>query len=525
MDADLPHAISLYYDFAGAIDNIYASLVSWLVLARDFGRVRLWSERAEFEIGDKGLCGLRKVSRPGGFAHMDVYFEAETPAKQRGRFISFVEEHLQQHGIEIREHVALTCPCGHQFSEDTLRQRIARGDKDVACPVCETRHSLAEGAAETRDRDASVMQRVWALKTEIAKRRRRTTAQAVQTIQKTLRPKSTTAPIRLLHLSDLHFSADTQVQARLQPLLADLRAVKCLKGPAIERLDYLVVSGDFAHKGSSDGLDKAYEFVSELTEGLGLSAEGCVFVPGNHDIKDLDEAFEWVVGISGERVGARSAKYPERLKPFSDGFFHKFLQKPYPLVAAEQALVTPFWETGIQFIGLNSCWQIDQYNRKNAGIHPEAVANALTLAHKQETDARRAGALRRGASLLKIAIWHHAVEGPEMMRNVDFLENLKNAGVRLAVHGDVHEVRRNQHKPWAGGGLYVAGAGAFGAASEDRPESTPRLYNLLEIQRDLGSVRVHTRQQPRAEGAWSGLYEWPDPEGGDRRVPYYDIQL
>ena len=25
------------------------------------------------------MCGLRKVGRPGGFAHVDVYFEEETP--------------------------------------------------------------------------------------------------------------------------------------------------------------------------------------------------------------------------------------------------------------------------------------------------------------------------------------------------------------------------------------------------------------------------------------------------------------
>ena len=46
---------------------------------KDFGRVRLWAERAEFEVKDGGFCGLRKVARPGGFAHMDVYFEADTP--------------------------------------------------------------------------------------------------------------------------------------------------------------------------------------------------------------------------------------------------------------------------------------------------------------------------------------------------------------------------------------------------------------------------------------------------------------
>jgi len=178
-DRALPHTISLYYDFAGAIDNIYASLIAWLVLAQDFGDVRLWADRAEFEVlkvnvavksseqddsddrakckelevKDGGFCGLRKVTRAGGFAHVDVYFETDTPLCRRKEFINFVEDHLRRNGVEIREHVAITCSCDHQFTEETLRQRIARGDRDVLCPVCETRHSLTEGAAQARERD------------------------------------------------------------------------------------------------------------------------------------------------------------------------------------------------------------------------------------------------------------------------------------------------------------------------------------------------------------------------------------
>ncbi|HYI92897.1 MAG TPA: hypothetical protein VEX68_05095, partial [Bryobacteraceae bacterium] len=117
---EISQAVSLYYDFAGAIDNIYASLVAWLVLARNFGRVRLWPDRAEFELADGGLCGLRKVGRSGGFAHVDVYFETETPKNKQDLFISFVEEHLRQHDVDIREHVVVTCSCGHQFDEETL---------------------------------------------------------------------------------------------------------------------------------------------------------------------------------------------------------------------------------------------------------------------------------------------------------------------------------------------------------------------------------------------------------------------
>jgi GTPase SAR1 family protein len=531
-DAKFPHAVSLFYDFAGAIDNIYASLVAWLVLAKEFGKVRLWADRAEFEVQDGGLCGLRKVARSGGFAHVDVYFEAETPEPRRNEFISFVEDHLSRSGVEIREHVAITCDCGHEFAEETLRQRIARGDKDVLCPVCETRHSLSEGAAVARERDAKIAQHTWALRTQIEKLREELTKKVVREFAHAEQAKPATGRLHLLHLSDLHFTNDTPVAARLQWLLDDLKQDS---GLGFKELDYLVISGDFTNKGCTVGSEKGYEFVSKLTHEFGLSAERCVFVPGNHDVCDMREAYDWRDkrdGLGngdwvqqGEIFLARNVeKYPLRLRPFSDSFYHKFLQRPYPLDCTAQGVAIPFWETGIQFLALNSCWQIDQFHRKRSGIHVEAVAHAIRQAQKQENDARRAGQLPAGKPLLRIAVWHHAVAGPEQMKDTEFLGNLQKNGVNLALHGDVHQMQREQVGYQREKIIHVVGSGSFGACADDRPESVPRLYNVLEIARDLKSARVHTRCQPKPDGPWDGWYEWPDPDGGKGRVPFYDIK-
>lgn len=530
-DMALPHAVSLYYDFAGAIDNIYASLVAWLVLAKEFGNVRLWSGRVEFEMQDGGLCGLRKVGRPGGFAHVDVYFEVETPEPRRREFISFVEDHLARNGVEVCEHVTIKCTCGHEFAEQTLRQRIARGDKDVMCPVCEKRHSLTEGAAVAREQDPRITQHTWALRTHIEKLREKVTKQVVQVLSQGKEAKRATAPIRLLHLSDLHFTKDTPVSARLQWLLDDLKQDG---GLGFKELDYLVISGDFTDKGSTEGLEKAYQFVSGLTGAFGLSAERCIFVPGNHDVRDLREAYEWREkpdGLKdgewvkqGEIILVRNAeKYPLRLKSFSDAFYHKFVQQPYPLACVAQGMAIAFWETGVQFLALNSCWQIDQFNRKRSGLNVEAVANAIKQAQKQEEDGRKAGQLEAGNPVLRIAVWHHAVAGPDQMRDTEFLGNLQKNGVRLALHGDVHEERRDLIRHWTKDKVHVLGSGSFGARPADRPESSPRLYNVLEIARDLKSARVHTRCQPKPDGPWKGWNEWPMPGGGDGAVPYYDI--
>jgi hypothetical protein len=90
--ANITHTVSLYYDFSGAIDNIYSSLVVRIALSGRFGRVRLWKDRAEFESPGQDVCGLRKVDRRSGLAHLDLLYSDQTSTATRDLFTIFVEE-------------------------------------------------------------------------------------------------------------------------------------------------------------------------------------------------------------------------------------------------------------------------------------------------------------------------------------------------------------------------------------------------------------------------------------------------
>jgi hypothetical protein len=127
---------------------------------------------------------------------------------------------------------------------------------------------------------------------------------------------------------------------------------------------------------------------------------------------------------------------------------------------------------------------------------------------------------------LRIAVWHHAVTAPDYkMKDLDFLGNLQKQGVRLALHGDVHEVRRDEAGKWTMDRLHIVGAGSFGARKDDRGESIPCLYNVLEIARDFSSVTVHTRSQDTPDGDWGPYAQWRDPDGGKGFVGYYKLDL
>jgi hypothetical protein len=112
------------------------------------------------------------------------------------------------------------------------------------------------------------------------------------------------------------------------------------------------------------------------------------------------------------------------------------------------------------------------------------------------------------------------------MQNLDFVSNLQTAGVKLCLHGDVHEMRRQWIDYWDDDrNRHIIGAGTFGAKRDEITQGNARSYNLLEIASDLQRVRVYVREQPKPDGAWQGWNEIPDPDGGRGKVPFFDILL
>jgi small GTP-binding protein len=534
----LQHSVSLYYDFTGAIDNIYASLIARLVVAADFGTHRLWSGRAEFDLPRKGLCGIREVQRKSGFAHIDIYFAESTDQERRDLFVRFVEDHLRRNGVEVHEHKAIKCRnCEYLVVEELVEANVARGEKDVICPRCRTRTLISDGVDGIRKRDRGSDQRIHALRSATTRRVREHVEEAKKAVSASsarLNQRSS-EPIRILHLSDLHFTAATKPIAQAKWLLDDIRRKR--GGLGIDSLEYLVISGDVTDKGNAEGFANAHEFVSLLIRNFGLSAERCILVPGNHDVQRLQSSYDWAPSVDGKAPGTWIKKddiflirndehHPLRLREFSDAFFHKILQQPYPLEYDKQGLSYFFPETGIQFLTLNSAYNIDQFISHSTGVYPPAVAYCLRAADDQVSEARIQGHWDDRSPVLRIAVWHHAVTGQHLMQDTTFLEHLQKNDVKLCLHGDVHEMRRDCISYWhKDRRMQILGAGSFGAPAQGRPDSVPRLYNLLEVSKDLALIRVHTRCQMRSDGTWQGWNEWPRSDGLDGGVAYFDLHL
>ena len=85
------------------------------------------------------------------------------------------------------------------------------------------------------------------------------------------------------------------------------------------------------------------------------------------------------------------------------------------------------------------------------------------------------------------------------------------------------ELRRLEAAPMPSGGDFSEFPRRIAARGERTLDTVPRLYNVLEIARDFGSIRVHTREQREPDGAWDGWHEWEQLEG-EGRVAHYDIR-
>ena len=148
-----------------------------------------------------------------------------------------------------------------------------------------------------------------------------------------------------------------------------------------------------------------------------------MIVPGNHDLSWETEVYDWqskrkvvlntlkpgryVAQGDGYLIRDESA-YPKRFENFRR-FYHELIQLPYPLQPDAQCVPLLFDDTRLQFLALNSAWEIDEYHRERTSINQSALAAGLFEAAEQiAKPTRRAyGTGRRRAAHRRLASSGH----------------------------------------------------------------------------------------------------------------------
>ena len=306
--------------------------------------------------------------------------------------------------------------------------------------------------------------------------------------------------LRLLHLSDLHLCDEDSMKKHYFHLKLDLK-----KNFEIEKLDYLIISGDVSDRPVESMYQTAVTFVKNLIAEFEVPAGHVILIPGNHDCDR--EVSKECYGKKGTAVTDQK-KYNDRYLKYSQNFYQPIIGRPYPMEPEKQFEDYIFEKDNLCFLGLNSCWQIDHCNMDRSSICMEAVMESGTI----WCDAK---------DYAKIAVWHHPLSGEGAIKETTFMETLANAGFRACFHGHVHEAKNELFSYDAARNIRMVGAGTFGAVREERGDGIPRQYNMIEFDKEKRLLTVHTRKREKDGGAWQADARWEDRNHAPKS--YYEV--
>jgi len=366
----------------------------------------------------------------------------------------------------------------------------------------------------------------------------------------------------LMHISDLHRAQTDPIgNAELLSTLVADRSRAAREDPPIGAPDAIVVTGDLVqgaplgHADYQSELDLQYAVASEFLVHLAdrfLDGDRArlVIVPGNHDVdwngsraametvreEDLPSGFSlamcgptdslrwnWAERrafriVDRPLYDARLARFDAVVDLFYDGvnIVRNPLYRMHPMLGGR-----------IVIVAFDSCVGNDCFAN-----HGAIAEDALATAHLD---------LERTSYELRVAAWHHSVEGEPAATDymsVSTVQTLIARGFRAGLHGHQHRAEaanRYVHLP-AEEVMAVISAGSLCAGRYGLPPGVNRQYNLIEISDDLSTARVHVREMAiatsfararRAEFGFSSHVDldWQLPADALRRGDEYERKL
>jgi predicted MPP superfamily phosphohydrolase len=297
--------------------------------------------------------------------------------------------------------------------------------------------------------------------------------------------------LNILHLSDLHFGCEnTTLAARRRNVLN--RLIDVLKREDNKwKPHLLVVSGDIGWRGAIEDYKYASEWLKELLDTLGLTANEFISCPGNHDI-DLNEA-QFLVGPANSKEADEFLQI-ENIDRFSQPFknyisFCKEIgMRPLSIGKESSHLIGVRKIEWIRFVVLNSAWFCRKSKMEKLWIG---------LPHLQLMEA--SGQLVND-QIFTVSILHHP---PECFHD----EETNSYGNRLNTYrclarknnlilsGHVHGVLKEHDQKY--GQAYLFTGGSSYSSDSDRNNCS-----IFQVDREKGTILRRPFEFDPADGSW-----------------------
>lgn len=330
----------------------------------------------------------------------------------------------------------------------------------------------------------------------------------------------------ILHISDLHRSHDEPVDndALIAALMSDCDRYMG-ETPMVPAPDAIIVSGDViqgARLGEAEYegvLRRQYEVAGEFLDHLARrflagDRSRLVIVPGNHDVC-WNTSYNAMSKIAEEQYPSNIAwALDEPESTYRWSWNERALYQISDQVRYARRL-DAYWEFIQQFYaGVELAMPID----RERGFQlfeldgRRIVVAAFDSIHGNDCFSY-SGSLARGAvgrcalalrdlrhsHEVRIGVWHHSVQGPP--RHTDYLDisqvhELVGHGFQLGLHGHQHVAAAATHYVHLveSQAMAVVSAGSLCAGSRELPRGVNRQYNIIVIEDDYESARVHVRE-------------------------------
>jgi 3',5'-cyclic AMP phosphodiesterase CpdA len=301
-------------------------------------------------------------------------------------------------------------------------------------------------------------------------------------------------------------------------------------GLQLNKLNFLVISGDVAAYSTPDEYEAALDLVFGVARDFDVDPSRIVVVPGNHDLNyessretykflykqdlpgQLADGTYYLAGEEGVLV-RDDELYGSRFAHFFSHFYNKIAAREYALSSNEQATLYKYEKERILILGLNSCSEIDHHFEKRAKIDEVALSETLGGFHAVKENVK---------DWLKVAVCHHPVTGSEQMNETGFLKLLAAEGFNILMHGHTHKADTQTFNN-SQENIQTIGAGTFGARADELVTARPWQYNLLTFDPATRTITVDTRKREELFGPWGPDSRWGnDP---NQPLPYYRIEL
>jgi tetratricopeptide (TPR) repeat protein len=204
----------------------------------------------------------------------------------------------------------------------------------------------------------------------------------------------------------------------------------------------LAISGDLTYRARAEEFDLVKAFLDEVCQGIGISRERVVIVPGNHDVdwlgskQDVSRRFDNYLGFLDSFYGSDLFR---TLYPYVKWDLKVNSKRPAAFEIVSSVRIGP-----VVIVGMNSCvYETDQNHYGFVGGRQLEVVDALLAPHREQTSVR-------------VAVFHHHLHPyPEpieertpgeptldlsTIRDAGIVErNLERLGFDIVLHGHKHK--------------------------------------------------------------------------------------